>query len=100
MIRSGMSPPRWEPLEEPLGSHESLPVLWLDGVCDQIRRLSHRVEADESSDQVCYGLDRVVKRKASLPRSHVERERAAIRIHRAKGARSHCYCCLDPIPPT
>ena len=33
---------------------------------------------------VCYGLDRVVERKARVPRSHVERKRAAIRIHRAK----------------
>ena len=56
------------PLSGPLGSHESLPVLWLDGVCNQIRRLSHRVEADESRNLVCYGLDRVVKRKLRLPR--------------------------------
>ena len=58
----------------PLGSHGSLPVLWLDGMCNQIRRLSHRVEADESSDLVCYSLDRVVERKARVPRSHVERK--------------------------
>jgi len=50
------------PLSGPLGSHESLPVPWLDGVCNQIHRLSHRVEADESSDLVCYGPDRVVER--------------------------------------
>ena len=73
-----------EPLSVPLGSHESLPVLWLDGVCNQIHRLSHRVEADESSHLACYGLDRVVERKARVPRSHVERKRAAKRIHRAK----------------
>jgi len=42
------------------------------------------VEADESSDLVCYSLDRVVERKARVPWSHVERKRAAIRIHRAK----------------
>jgi len=42
------------------------------------------MEADETSDLVCYGLDRVVESKARVPRSHVERERAAIRIHRAK----------------
>ena len=54
------------PLSGPLGSHESLPVLWLDGVCNQIHRLSHRVEADESSNLVCYGLDRVVERKARV----------------------------------
>ena len=45
---------------------------------------SHRVEADESIDLVCYSLDRVVERKARVPRSHVERKRAATRIHRAK----------------
>ena len=73
-----------EPLSGPLGSHESLPVPWLDGVCNQMHRLSHRVEADESSNLVCYGPDRVVERKARVPRSHVERKRAAIRIHRAK----------------
>jgi len=61
------------PLSGPLGSHESLPVLWLDGVCNQIHRLSHRVEADESSGLMCYSLDRVVERKARVPRSHVER---------------------------
>ena len=78
------------PLSGPLGSHESIPVLWLDGVCNQIHRLSHRVEADESSNLVCCGLDRVVKRKACVPRSHVERKRAAIRIHRAKEGCSPC----------
>ena len=52
------------PLSGPLGSHESLPVLWLDGVCNQIHRLSHRVEADESSGLMCCSLDRVVERKA------------------------------------
>jgi len=72
------------PLSGPLGSRESLPVLWLDGVSNQIRRLSHREEADEPSNLVCCGLDRVVKRKARVPRSHVERKRAAIRIHKAK----------------
>jgi len=34
-------------------------------VSNQIHRLSHRVEADESSNLVCYGLDRVVERKAT-----------------------------------
>jgi len=68
----------------PLGSHESPPLLWLDGMCNQIHRLSHRVEAGESSDLVCYSLYRVVESKARVPRSHVERKRAAIRIHRAK----------------
>ena len=72
------------PLSGPLGSHESLPVPWLDGVCNQIHRLSHRVEADESSDLVCYSLDRIMERKARVPQSHVERKRAAMRIHRAK----------------
>ena len=42
------------------------------------------VTNSESSDLVCYSLDRVVERKARVPRSHVERKRAAIRIHRAK----------------
>ena len=68
----------------PLGYHESLPVLWLDGVCNQIRRLSHRVEAGESSDLVCRSLDRVVELIARVSRSHVERKGAAMRIHRSK----------------
>ena len=46
---------------------------------NQIRRLSHRVEADESSDLLCCSLDRAVERKARVPRSHVERERAVVR---------------------
>jgi len=66
MTRSGMSQPRWGPLSGPLGSHESLPVLWLDGVNNQVHRLSHRVEADESSNLVCCSLDRVVERKARV----------------------------------
>ena len=70
--------PTTGPLSGPLGSHESLPVLWLDGVCNQIHRLSHRVEADESSNLVCCSLDRVMERKARVPRFHVERKRAAI----------------------
>ena len=53
-------------------------------MCIQIHRLSHRVEADESSDLVCYSLDRVVESKARVPRSHVERKRAAKGINRAK----------------
>jgi len=72
------------PLSGPLGSHEPLPVLWLNGVCNQIHLLSHRVEADESSNLLCYNPDRAVERKARVPRSHVERKRAAMRIHRAK----------------
>jgi len=30
------------------------------------------MEADESSDLECYGLERVVESKARVPRSHVE----------------------------
>jgi len=53
-----------------LGSHESLPVLWLDGVCNQIRRLSHRVEADESSDLVS-GIKRAQAFLVSPPEFNV-----------------------------
>jgi len=51
----------------PLGYHKSLPVLWLDGACNQIRRLSHRVEADESGDLVCHNF-RLVVSKGCKPR--------------------------------
>ena len=91
--------PAMGPLSGPLGSHESPPVLWLDGVCNQIRRLSHRVEADEPSDLVCYSLDRVVERKARVPRSHVVRKRAAMRIHRAKGVPPCRVPVLENISP-
>jgi len=87
------------PLSGPLGSHESPPVVWLGGVCNQIHRLSHRVEADESSNLVRYGLDRVVERKARVPRSHVERKRAAIRTHRAKEAPSCRVPVLENMSP-
>jgi len=58
----------------PLVYHKSLPVLWLHGVCNQICRLSHHVEADKSRDLVGYCLGRVVERNARVPpvpcRSH------------------------------
>ena len=77
----------------PSGSRESLPVLWLDGVCNQIRRLSHRAEVDESSDLVCYGLGRVVERKAPLCLFFNQRMRAATNArpyhHRRHGRHHH-----------
>ena len=80
MTRSGMSPPRWDLVAARWATMNRS----LDGVSNQIHRLSHRVEAEESSNLVCYGLDHVVERKARVPLSHVERKRAAIRTHRAK----------------
>jgi len=81
------------PLSGPLGSNESLPVLWLGGVCNQVHRLSHRVEADESSNLVCYSLNHIVERKVRVPRSLVERKRAAMLIHRAK----EVFPCRVPV---
>ena len=84
MIRSGMSPPRWDLSAARWAPMNRSRFSGLMACVDPIRRLSHRVEADESSNLVCYSLDRVVERKARMPRSHVEQKRAAIRIHRAK----------------